>query len=56
MIGARVEMLDGSLQGTITAVPAPNFWVVLWDDNTEGNVHPLDVHLLPANDSMKGGG
>lgn len=45
-IGARVEMLDGSLQGTITAISAPNFWSILWDDGESGAVHPLDVRLL----------
>ena len=45
-IGARVEMKDGSLQGTITSIPGPNFWGVLWDDGESGAVHPLDVRLL----------
>lgn len=46
MIGSRVEKLDHSMKGTITGVPAPNFWSVLWDDGTSGAVHPLDVYLL----------
>ena len=45
-VGARVEMRDGSLQGTITAIPAPNFWSILWDDGQSGVVHPLDVTFL----------
>ena len=45
-IGARVEMKDGSIQGTITSIPAPNFWSILWDDGESGAVHPLDVKLL----------
>lgn len=46
MVGTRVEMLDGSLQGTVVAVPAPNFWEILWDDGESGDVHPLDVKVI----------
>jgi len=45
-VGARVEMKDGSLQGTVTAIPGPNFWSILWDDGQSGAVHPLDVKFL----------
>ncbi len=51
--GARVELFDGTCQGTITAIPVPNFWLVRWDDGTSGAVHPLDVRFLGGFDDDK---
>ena len=49
--GDRVEMLNGSMKGTITEVMkgrSKYFMVVKWDDGETGNVHPLDVKLLSS--------
>lgn len=45
-VGGRVEMFDGSHQGTIKEVVNPQFMVVKWDDGEEGSVHPLDVRYI----------
>lgn len=52
-VGARVEMKDGSLRGTITSIPAPNFWSIMWDDGESGAVHPLDVRFLGSGDGTE---
>jgi len=45
--GDRVEMLDGSMQGTIAQVINPFYWIIEWDDGEKGHVHPNDVkHLV----------
>ena len=54
MIGTRVEMLDGSLRGTVVAVPVPNFWEILWDDGESGAVHPLDVKVVDHDKEEQG--
>lgn len=54
-VGGRVEMLDGSMQGTITSIPNPTFWNIKWDDGEEGAVHPLDVKFLGKGAKFKVG-
>lgn len=44
--GNRVEMLDGSLQGTIIEVQSKFCLLIKWDDGETGAVHPLDVKHL----------
>ena len=45
--GGRVEMFDGSHQGTITEVQGPYCLLITWDDGQTGHVHPDDVKHLP---------
>lgn len=41
--GGRVEMFDGTCQGTIAQVVNPHYLIIKWDDGEIGNVHPNDV-------------
>ena len=43
---ARVELFDGSIQGTVIEAASPYFWRIRWDDGEESAVHPLDVKHL----------
>lgn len=44
--GDGIEMLDGSMQGTIAQVVNPHYWIIRWDDGELGHVHPDDVKHL----------
>ena len=45
--GDRVEMFDGSTQGTIEEIQGKYCLFIKWDDGETGHVHPLDVTHLP---------
>ena len=47
--GQRVELFDGTCQGTVSEVLNEYCWKVLWDDDEIGYVHPLDVKHLDNN-------
>ena len=42
-VGGKVEMFDGSHQGTITEIQGKYCLLITWDDGRTGHVHPADV-------------
>jgi hypothetical protein len=45
-VGDRVELFDGTCQGTIERIESEFVWFIRWDDGETGHVHPLDVKHL----------
>ena len=42
----RVELFDGTVQGTVVEVMSPYCWRIIWDDGEEGYCHPDGVKHL----------